>query len=209
MNNDNDHNDAFEDFYKSKFGDAEMDIPSGLVDSLMDSLPTEPIPEPKKQRFSERIGTAKLWRALKVSLLLNLVTVSFVGYYVFFSPEKTIIIESPIESVSIAKPKNNEINIDTVTEVTLTTPTIRSNPKTTNTARVTSAPIIEDTTNESMATEELATIVPNTSSNQDSTKKVTIDAKEEIIPAVKTGPKDLDAYRKTLQDSLNGRKLFE
>lgn len=210
MNKNQDHNDAFEDFYKSKFDGAEMDIPTGLVDSLMDSMPQEPSPQNKQQSFSQRMGTTKLWRALKVSLLLNLITINIVGYYMFFAPEKTIIINTPIESILITQPTTDSISNNKGGELEKMPSTVQSPTDRNQTEAHHSKNILNQTTVDKRPDDVDAVIVDSLNSDtQDTTKKEILETKKEIQPTLKTGPKDLEAYRKAMQDSLDGRKLFE
>ena len=104
MNDKNLHNDTFEDFYKSAFDEAEMEIPAGLTNSLMDQI--NPPKTPTK--LSDKIGASKLYRFLQASLLLNLVTVSVVAYYLTNDSTSTIDIKTPVNEIIIEQKDNTD-----------------------------------------------------------------------------------------------------
>lgn len=199
MNDKNLHNDTFEDFYKSAFDEAEMEIPAGLTNSLMDQI--NPPKTPTK--LSDKIGASKLYRLLQASLLLNLVTVSVVAYYLTNDSTSTIEIKTPVNEIIIEqKEKHTEPIIpeqETSSQETQTTPAkqLATTPK----------PVVQNSS-------VITTDTIQTTTKQDTSSIIatvaTPDIKTETEEPVKQEvPQDLDALRKALQDSTKGKSLFD
>lgn len=199
MNDKNLHNDTFEDFYKSSFDEAEMKIPAGLTNSLMDQI--NPPKTPTK--LSDKIGASKLYRLLQASLLLNLVTVSVVAYYLTNDSTSTIDIKTPVNEIIIEqKEKHTEPIIpeqETNSQEIQTTPAkqLATTPK----PVVQKSSVITTDTIQTTTKQDTSSII---------TPVATPDIKTETEEPVKQEvPQDLDALRKALQDSTKGKSLFD
>ena len=199
MNDKNRHNDTFEDFYKSAFNDAEMEIPADLTNSLMEKI--NPPKAPTK--LSDKIGASKLYRLLQASLLLNLVTVSVVAYYLTNTPSSIIRIETPVKEIIIKQQKESVEPIVPVKEKqnkeTSQQPTINKSPKTPKSKVQQPQTINVDAVQTAPKQDSIAITSPPTTSKQN----------ENIEPEKQTAPQDLDDLRKVLQDSTKGKSLFD
>lgn len=199
MKDKNLHNDTFEDFYKSAFDEAEMEIPAGLTNSLMDQI--NPPKTPTK--LSDKIGASKLYRLLQASLLLNLVTVSMVAYYLTNDSTSTLEIKTPVNEIIIEQKEKHTEPI--ITEQETTSQEIQTTPA--KQATTTPKPVIQKS---SVITTD--TILTTTKQDTSSilAPVATPDLKAETEEPVKQeAPQDLDALRKTLQDSTKGKSLFD
>lgn len=98
-----------DEVFKSGFLDAEVDISELQIQNVLDEVPNYVV-NSRWEQFLNKVGTKKLFSALLVSGVLNLVTFSLLGYYLLTEPEK-VVIETPIKDVEVKSKIESNVKV--------------------------------------------------------------------------------------------------
>lgn len=219
MSNDLRNRDALEEFYYNTFNSEEIDVPADFTDAVMDNLSGETATTQNKT-WSEKIGAKKLFKFLKISMVLNLITVGTLGYYVLNNKTETIKIETPFKEVIIDEHKASESaikkNKEVLEEVNRTNYGTEKAVRPVNNKLENASPSIPEVFPETKTSEVVNSPDTSVVINGDHVISEAIDSAEVELTHKKVEekvesnkPKSLKDLRSKLKDTLEGKKLFK